>query len=677
MDIDEFKNTFKGMIHLKNTSSYLDEFGGSLFMTMLILIAFFYICAYFYVSSQLKNLRKDWTHIRCHPGYIPFASMINPDPHMGAAEFTQQNFSYCTNNILTSIAQYFTLPFTYAISVFVGLFETMIKDANIIRNKFADLVNNIISIDKEIMRRILTTVIPIQHMVIKLRDMYKKAVGTLVTGAFTIASGLYIVEMLVKNFITLMIMALYIILAIIIPLLWFFFTWPLAIPPIITFATMAAFLLAVVIILAPVYDIPNTTVPQKPSVPSCFDMQTLLKMNDGSWKYIYELKPYDVLEGGNRITSVFKLSANGVDMYSYKKLIVSGTHRVFISWSEYYDIFGVQVDNSLNKTETNDDMYNAENKKGIWVMVKDIKAPYAVKCENYRQRHIYCLNTEQKYIQLYSVSEIKECKSKLEKIYALDWDEIMTREHAQNLYMNIQKTTGIELPRLSPSLFHAYMESGMSGKNSVFMADGSTKRLCDVVVGDILLSPNVENFKHIAGSIYTKYDPIMKAFVPFNKRGHKNRVLGVVKIGKTDMRLAPICYTRDMLRGIVGTSPDSEIEATQNNTIIGIKDGKFELHNLMVRTPHFEGYCDCVDELRAKFSGCLREVHEDEPEVVYKEEIHSPSWGEFFYSYLSNTKKTEEKNVNVYYHLITTEGMFYVGGCIFADYNMGIDYWEL
>lgn len=674
MDVDNLKNTFESMIHLKNTSSYLDEFGGSLFMTMLILIVFFYICSYFYVASQLKNLRKDWTHIRCHPAYIPFASMINPNPHMGASEFTQQNFAYCTNNILTSIAQYFTLPFTYAISVFVGLFETMIKDVNIIRNKFSDLVNNIISIDKEIMRRILTTVIPIQHMVIKLRDMYKKAVGTLMTGAFTIASGLYIVEMLVKNFITLMAMALYVILAIIIPLLWFFFTWPLAIPPIITFATMSAFLLATIIILAPIYDIPNTSVPQKPSVPSCFDTQTLLKMNDGTWKYINELKPDDVLEGGNRITSVFKLSAEGVDMYSYKNLIVSGTHRVFVSCDEYYKMVGVQeCKNDLYQDFMNDDG------NGVWVMVKNMGTSYAMKCDNYKQPYIYCLNTEEKYVVVYSVSEIKDGKSKLTKIYALDWDEIMTKDHANNLYMNIQKETGIELPSLSPSLFHAYMESGMSGKNSIFMANGSVKELRDIVVGDVLLSPNVENFKHIRGAKYWKYNAIMKSFIPIERRGHKNRVLGLVKISKTDLRLAPISYTRDMLRGIVhtyyGMENEYEIEATQNNTIIGLKDGKFELHNLMVRSPHYEGYCDCVDELRAKFSGCLREVHEDE--VVYKEESHSPSWGEFFYSYLSNTKKTEEKNDEYYYHLITTEGMFCVGGYVFADYNMGIDYWEL
>lgn len=672
MDIDELKNTFEHLLHLKNTSSYLDEFGGSLFMTILVLIVFFYICSYFYVASKLKNLREDWTHIRCHPAYIPFASMINPNPHMGASEFTQQNFAYCTNNILTSIAQYFTMPFTYAITVFISMFDTMIKDANVIRNKFSDLVNNIISIDKQIMRRILTTIIPIQHMVIKLRDMYKKAVGTLITGAFTIASGLYIVEALVKNFITLMAMALYVILAIIIPLLWFFFTWPLAIPPIITFATMAAFLLATIIILAPIYDIPNTSVPKKPAVPSCFDIQTLLKMNDSTWKYIYELNPDDVLENGNKVSSVFKLSAQGIDMYSYKNLIVSGTHRVFVSCDEYYKMVGVQLG------EKNDLYQECINDNGVWVMVQNIKSPHAVKCENYKQEYIYCLNTEQKYVAVYSVREIKDCKSKLEKIYALDWDEIMTKDHANNIYMNIQKETGINLPSLSPSLFHAYMESGMSGKNSIFMADGSVKELRDIVVGDVLLSPNVENFKHIRGAKYWKYDPIMKSFIPIERRGHKNRVLGVVKISKTGLRLAPISYTRDMLRGIVhtyyGMENEYEIEATQNNTIIGLKDGRFELHNLMVRSPHYEEYCDCTDEVRAKFSGCLREVHEDE--VVCKEESHSPSWGEYFYSYLSNTKKTEEKN-EYYYHLITTEGMFCVGGYVFADYNMGIDYWEL
>ena len=654
MDVEKLKNTFESMIHLKNTSSYLDEFGGSLFMSVLVLIVFFYICSYFYVASKLKMLREDWTHVRCHPAYIPFASMINPDPHMSASEFTQQNFSYCTNNILTSIAHYFTLPFTYAISVFVSMFDTLIKDANIIRNKFADLVNNIISIDKEIMRRILTTMIPIQHMVIKLRDMYRKAVGTLITGAFTIASGLYIVEALVKNFITLMIMALYVILAIIIPLLWFFFTWPLAIAPIITFATMAAFLMAVIIILAPIYDIPNTTVPSKPSVPSCFDMQTPLKMNDGSWKYIYELVPDDVLEGGNLVTAVFKMSATGIDMYSYKNIIISGSHSIFLTWDECYrqikDEYIERVNimttkkNGVEGALYDEFMYDAGDELGMWVPVQWLKAPFVSKCEDYNGTFVYCLNTVKKYIPLWIHNELGYPYTKHLNIlmYAMDWDEISGRKHSEIIQQTIERRTRLRIPQSlqsCPSLFHTYLESGLSGNNQIMMADGKTRLLKDIQVGDVLRSPNIQLFGE-----KTEYYKMYKSGEKKDYIGkeYANTVAGIVKISKRDIGVWTTSYTSQMLNSILGETVGAEngVIATQNNCLIGVKNNEFEIYNLIEHSPL---------------------------------ENKSESW----YSYLFNVKKTNkiEEYDEDYYHLVTTEGMFYINEFIFADYNMGIDYW--
>jgi hypothetical protein len=583
MNVDEIKNTFENMIHLKNTSSYLDEFGGSLFMTILILISFFYVCAYFYIGSKIKGLKENWEQVRCHPAYIPFASLINPDPHMSATDFTQQNFTYCTNNILTSISYYFTLPFTYAISVIINTINIATEDINKIREKFADLINNILHIDNEIMRRILTTMIPIQHMIIKMRDMFRKAVGTLMTGAFTIASGLYIVEALVRNFITLMIGALFIILGIIIPLLLFFFTWPLAIPPIITFGTMAGFLLAVIIILSPIYNIPNTGVPSKPSVPSCFDSQTLVKMNNGEWRYISELKPADILEDNNTVDAVLKLSSENVQMYSYKGLIVSGTHKVYLTWKEFYDMFGYDefTDKQLNDFEDIETklyskfMYsNGIEKEGLWLNVENI--PISKKID-YKKEYIYSLVTSEKYISVYSIK-----RERIIKIHVTDWDEIISRKHIIELQNSMSKYKTMDDLCYYPSLFNTYFETGFGEKSRICMSNGSYKFLKDIQIGDVLLSPNI------------------------SKITKENKVVAVIKINVKN----PIKY--------------HHLDCTINTTFIKYVGTKNIFVNLMKGD-----------------------------------------------SYLLNTNKQKE-----YYHLLTTEGMFYIDDHIICDYNMGVDYWN-
>ena len=51
----------------------------------------------------MEPLNKDWKNVKCHPGIIPFAGMINKDPNDTVFQSTTKNFSVCTNLILKSI----------------------------------------------------------------------------------------------------------------------------------------------------------------------------------------------------------------------------------------------------------------------------------------------------------------------------------------------------------------------------------------------------------------------------------------------------------------------------------------------------------------------------------------------------------------------------------------------
>lgn len=715
--MEDIKNTFNEYIHLKNTSNYLDEFGGSIFATMFILLIFAYTCSYIYIKTNLKNLKDEFEIKRCHPGYIPFVSMIQQDPNMSSVEMTRANFVYCANRILHTISDGYMAPMTYTVTIMSGLMTSAIGDINAIRNKFADIINNIANIDKEIMYRTLSTLIPLQQVFIKMKDNLEKSVGVFVTGLFATTGGLYIVEGFVKTFITLIIGAMVALLAIILPLLLFFFTAPLAAIPLAAFVALSAFVTVVIVKMSPLYNLPTTSIPNKPSVHSCFDPQTLIKVANGKWKYIYELELNEELDGGNSVVAIFKMSSVNVQMYNYKQIIVSGSHRVFLSWNQYNTYFNTEKrghntiipderDTLIDKALYAGFLYERHgvSRRGTWVYVREL--PDAIPIETYKQPFIWCLNTTNKYIELAGISNDNITKKMdIEPVYAMDWDEIVCREDADTLKRNFERGTDILFPSfvsLEPQLIHKYFDSGFAAGTGIYMADGSVRCIENIHVHDMLLSPNVEHNSHIPDARYTIYNRATGEYVPMERLGHVNRVLGIVKVSKKNLAMKMMRYTHEMLYNTCETfymldERKHDIIAAQNITVIGNKQG-FANYNLVQWSPHHNGFCPCkcpYDVVNPDVkhqhshaikchtrSGCVNEIG-NTVAIIKKREIEEKAG---MWDYLKSwIYKQEEVHEDVedevdeghIYHLVTSEGMFYAEGFIMGDYNYGIDVWNM
>ena len=95
---------------LYRNKTYLEKYGSSVSITVIVIIAFLLVFSYFNIKSNINELKDDWNNIRCRPGIIPFAGMINKDPNDTVLESTSKNFSVCTNLILKSIVDVFTKP---------------------------------------------------------------------------------------------------------------------------------------------------------------------------------------------------------------------------------------------------------------------------------------------------------------------------------------------------------------------------------------------------------------------------------------------------------------------------------------------------------------------------------------------------------------------------------------
>ena len=91
---------------LYNHSTYSEKNGGSIFMTVLILFVFFIALSYYYVMAQAKPIKDNWVNERCSPAVMPFAGLINKPEGQSAFDFTGENFSFCTQNIIKDINMY-------------------------------------------------------------------------------------------------------------------------------------------------------------------------------------------------------------------------------------------------------------------------------------------------------------------------------------------------------------------------------------------------------------------------------------------------------------------------------------------------------------------------------------------------------------------------------------------
>ncbi len=278
---------------------------------------------------------------------------------------------------------------------------------------------------------------PIRYIFIKLNDTFHKIQGTLVTSIYSILSGYMAIKSFIGAFIEIMIGVLFAIIAIIIPLLLFFFTAPLAIPGLIAFGIVAAFITTIIVGLSDIVDMTERSVPPKPSMNRCFDEDTNIELQNGITKKIKEVCINDILKDGSYITSTMKLSSENVTMYKYKNIIVSGTHTIIIN----------------NKHIKVSDLENA------------------IKIEDYRKPYIYCLNTSNKVIQL-------------GKTFFTDWDEI----NDSIMYSIRNKLKYKIINNFTYSDIHNILEGGFHSKTQLELIDGSSIFISKLEVGNILKS---------------------------------------------------------------------------------------------------------------------------------------------------------------------------------------------
>ena len=427
-------NVFNVINKLYSKAGFLEKYGGSLWVSVILAIIMFLAISYYQILNNLQPIKADWVNQRCSPSVMPFAGIINPpNPNeMSAFEYTSSNFSSCIHTILQDIVGVFLAPIYYLVKVLSDTINIAEDSVQTIRDLANTMRNAVSSVSSEIMGRLLNILIPLQAIIMKVKDTVNKTQGVMTASIFTLF-GIYDTLRATIGAIVEIIVAILIALASIIVILFvipFGLGLPFAVPLLVIFLMILIPGIMVYIIEVMIL---KKMVSPLPGIPGCFIGDTLIKLNNGTFIKMSDVDVGMILHDNNIVTSTMKMACSD-DIYNLHNVLCTGNHKV---------------------------KYN-----NSWISVKN-HPDSIITSEQYDI--VYCINTENKTIVLNNI------------IFG-DYDEMDNNEIAE-----IKYTCSKYLPKqFELKHIHEYLDGGFKGDTQIELLDGHSVNIKDVCVNDVL-----------------------------------------------------------------------------------------------------------------------------------------------------------------------------------------------
>jgi len=149
-------------------------------LTKAIFIFFIFILLYIFnvLSIGMKKVKENWPIYRCNPSVMPFASVFGYN--------TSENFAYCIQNMQTNYMGYLMQPLMYNLNNITDIGTGLTDSVNGARQMFANIRGSLTNIVQSIFGVFLNILIEFQRLTIKIKDLFNKFIGILVTLLFTL-----------------------------------------------------------------------------------------------------------------------------------------------------------------------------------------------------------------------------------------------------------------------------------------------------------------------------------------------------------------------------------------------------------------------------------------------------------------------------------------------------------
>jgi hypothetical protein len=425
------EKTFEKIQEMYGKLGYFDKYTGSVIIFVIVTIVLFVFVSFCIAKSNSEVILEDWPKYRCNLNIMPIAGFIAKPENKSIFEYTQENFNYCVQNILTNVTAPVVQPFAFITNVFLMITGLIANALQGIRAMFHNIRTFIQDIVTRVIMRLVNIMVPLQNIIISGKNILNQIQGVATVILYSALGSFISFKSLlgaISKFITSVLIAMAIIIAILLAIPFTAAAGGAMIPGFLLISVPTALLLA---FMSQYLGITGFSIPRI----QCFDENTLMLMNDGTKKRICEIQTGDILFDNNEVTATIKVSASGSTMYYLNDVCVSDSHIV---------------------------KYN-----GAWIPVS--KHPKSVICKPYTKLYLHCLNTSNKTILINDT-----IFTDWDEIYGTDIEEVTTK----NPYV---KTDGTHL-------IHTNLDGGFSNDTPIKMLDGKSKRIQDILIGDILLN---------------------------------------------------------------------------------------------------------------------------------------------------------------------------------------------
>lgn len=169
---------------------YFDKYGGSLILSILIVLFVIIIFLYFHVQNNLQPLKQDWANVKCNPAYMPFAHVINGDPNQPGAQFVTQNFFDCVGDMIAGASIESVNPVYKYIRIFGLILKIFSEALQAIRKIFANMRAQMMAFVKSIYTRLVSAMSPLQFLIVKMVSIFSKISGVITAVIYTVL-GVY------------------------------------------------------------------------------------------------------------------------------------------------------------------------------------------------------------------------------------------------------------------------------------------------------------------------------------------------------------------------------------------------------------------------------------------------------------------------------------------------------
>lgn len=177
--MDNNNDYFKNIDKIYNKVSYFQRNGLDVFITIIIILSMISAIVYFTLLNNLQKIRANWEIERCNPIYMPFVSIINPDPNKTPDQQVSDNINNCISNGIKDSTASATKSFYDRLELFTELKNNFFNSMSFISSLFKALFRAIQSIIAKLLEFLNKIIFGITNLFITIRSIVYQIIGVM------------------------------------------------------------------------------------------------------------------------------------------------------------------------------------------------------------------------------------------------------------------------------------------------------------------------------------------------------------------------------------------------------------------------------------------------------------------------------------------------------------------